>query len=64
MSINIVSLPSLASTGQGPSLSEEIELGLLGTVELTVPGFEAGDREWSFKRRVPTVVLYDEAGLR
>ena len=62
--INIFTLPSLASQGQAPTLLEEIEVGLKGTSEPVVPGNTAEDAQWAFKRSVPTVVLYDEAGLR
>lgn len=63
--INIFTLPKIGSAFEsGPSLREEIEAGLLGQDEATVPGDREEDKEWAFKRSVPTVVLYDEQGLR
>lgn len=63
--INIFTLPKIGSAFEsGPSLREEIEAGLLGTGETTVPGNREEDAQWAFKRSVPTVVLYDEQGLR
>lgn len=64
---------TLPSTGEGSSsgadaeqygLRGEIEAGLLGTAEPTIPGDQEEDKAWSFKRSVPTMVLYDEQGLR
>ncbi|ODN79544.1 hypothetical protein L202_03501 [Cryptococcus amylolentus CBS 6039] len=46
------------------SISREIETGLRGTPQPTVPGSTPEDNKWAFKRSVPTVVLYDEEGLR
>ena len=57
----IHSLP--ARSVEGPSLKEEIEAGLLGN-ELVVPGPRDEDKQWAFKRTVPTMVLYDEQGLK
>ena len=64
--IHIFTLPpvSAASSGEASSLREQIEAGLLGTKEATIPGNTADDKAWAFKRSVPTVVLYDEQGLR
>ena len=63
--INIFTLPKIGSAFEsGPSLREEIEAGLLGQKEPTVPGVREEDKAWAFKRSVPTVVLYDEQGLR
>ena len=65
--IKIFSLPSVgqaAPEDSGSSLKEEIEAGLIGTVELDVPGSEPGDTKWAYRRSIPTVTLYDEAGLR
>ena len=63
--INIFTLPKIGSAFEsGPSLREEIEAGLLGQKEATVPGDRDEDKAWAFKRSVPTVVLYDEQGLR
>lgn len=70
--IHIFTLPSVSTGGQadvdagssGFSIRDEIEAGLTGTEEVTVPGKRIEDRRWSFKRSVPTVVLYDEQGLR
>ncbi|OCF38859.1 hypothetical protein I317_07367 [Kwoniella heveanensis CBS 569] len=47
-----------------PSMRDQIEAGLLGTKEVTVPGEREEDKKWAYKRSVPTVVLYDEQGLR
>lgn len=68
----IFTLPSLAgeSSKEGDAESSqyglrgEIEAGLLGTKEVTVPGKQEEDKKWSFRRSVPTMVLYDEKGLR
>ncbi|ORY20909.1 hypothetical protein BCR39DRAFT_554493 [Naematelia encephala] len=60
--INIFSLPSRA--GPTTSLRDEIEAGLAGRSEPIVPGNRTEDRRWSFKRNIPTVVLYDEQGLK
>ncbi|WVQ75901.1 hypothetical protein IAR50_005536 [Cryptococcus sp. DSM 104548] len=46
------------------SIKREIEAGLRGTPEPTVPGSRPEDSKWAFKKSVPTVVLYDEEGLR
>lgn len=46
------------------SLKDEIESGLLGTEHATVPGESDEDLKWAFKRSVPTMVLYDEQGLK
>jgi hypothetical protein len=45
-------------------LRSQIERGLLGTTTPTVPGDTPEDQKWAYKRSVPTVVLYDEHGLR
>jgi len=47
-----------------PSLSSEIEAGLRGSDHVTIPGNREQDKKWAFKRSVPTMVLYDEQGLR
>ncbi|WVQ98171.1 hypothetical protein IAU59_005293 [Kwoniella sp. CBS 9459] len=47
-----------------PGMRDQIEAALLGTKEVTVPGTREEDKQWAFKRSVPTVVLYDEQGLR
>lgn len=66
--INIFTLPPVTRdiSGEESSLQQQkqIEAGLLGSKELTVPGSTHEDQEWAFKRSVPTVVLYDEQGLR
>ena len=65
--IKIYTLPSVgqaAPEDAGSSMKEEIEAGLLGTEEATVPGDTEEDKAWSYKRSVPTVTLYDETGLR
>ncbi|WWC68052.1 uncharacterized protein I206_101971 [Kwoniella pini CBS 10737] len=67
---SIYTLPT-AQTNNGnksniPNLSikEQIEFGLKGTNEIIYPGNEEEDKKWGFKRSVPTLVLYDEEGLR
>lgn len=66
----IYTLPSKNGGGaetddaSGSGLRDEIEAGLMGTGEVTVPGEQEEDKQWAFKRSVPTVVLYDEQGLR
>jgi len=63
--IRIHTLPAFISAkSDGSSLREEIEKGLIGNDEPTIPGDTAEDQKWAFKRSVPTVVLYDEQGLR
>jgi len=64
--ISIFTLPSAGSSisGEGSSLGEQIEAGLLGSKQSTVPGNTPEDEAWAYKRSVPTVVLYDEQGLR
>ncbi|WVF69677.1 hypothetical protein IAT40_004456 [Kwoniella sp. CBS 6097] len=47
-----------------PSMRDQIEAGLLGTKEVTIPGNREEDKKWAYKRSVPTVVLYSEKGLR
>ena len=64
MTVNIFSLPSVSGGLQHSSLAAEIEAGLLGDGSVTTPGQTVEDQKWSFKRSVPTVVLYDEVGLR
>lgn len=69
MSPEIISLPHLAtsSSAQGGgslTLRDEIIKGLKGTQEPVVPGQEPEDAEWKYKRSLPTMVLYDEKGLR
>jgi hypothetical protein len=65
MSPTIYTLPAIAqSAGDQASLKDQIERALLGTGEVTVPGETEEDKKWAFKRSVPTVVLYDEQGLR
>jgi hypothetical protein len=66
----IFTLPSTGGATQDNAdstrygLRSEIEAGLLGNGETTIPGEEEEDRQWAFKRSVPTMVLYDEQGLR
>ena len=64
--IRIYTLPPVATalSSEGISLRAEIEAGLLGTEKPTVPGSDPADQAWAFKRSVPTLVLYDEQGLR
>lgn len=64
--INIYTLPRTekSTSSDAASIREDIERGLIGSDEVTVPGKRPEDRRWSFKRSVPTVVLYDEQGLR
>ncbi|WVQ69374.1 uncharacterized protein L199_007591 [Kwoniella botswanensis] len=47
-----------------PTLREQIESSLKGTSDIQYPGEREEDRQWGYKRSVPTVVLYDEEGLR
>lgn len=62
----IYTLPAVGVDADTPAepLREQIEHGLLGTSRPTVPGKTLEDMQWSYKRSVPTVVLYDEQGLR
>lgn len=53
-----------STTSQGSSLREQIIDGLKGSDEWIVPGDEPEDVDWKYKKRVPTMVLYDEKGLR
>lgn len=64
--INIYTLPPTAqsTSSDAASIRDDIERGLIGSDQVTVPGKRPEDRRWSFKRSVPTVVLYDEQGLR
>ncbi|ORX33987.1 hypothetical protein BD324DRAFT_584223 [Kockovaella imperatae] len=65
--INIYTLPSLgqaAPEDASSSLKQEIEAGLIGKTEATIPGDTPEDKSWAYTRSVPTVVLYDEMGLR
>lgn len=64
--INIYTLPTTekSTSSDAASIREDIERGLIGSDQVTVPGKRPEDRRWSFKRSVPTVVLYDEQGLR
>ncbi|WVQ83173.1 hypothetical protein IAT38_005312 [Cryptococcus sp. DSM 104549] len=52
------------ATEEAWSMRADIEAGLKGTQEATVPGTREEDKKWAFKRSVPTLVLYDEMGLR
>ncbi|KAL1407321.1 hypothetical protein Q8F55_006743 [Vanrija albida] len=62
----IYTLPDVAvgSDSVVEPLRDQIERGLAGTAEPTIPGNTEGDKAWSYKRSVPTVVLYDADGLR
>lgn len=62
----IYTLPSVNTNGdaEADSLRTQIERGLAGTDTSRVPGDTEEDKKWAYKRSVPTVVLYDEAGLR
>ncbi|KAK4683845.1 L-histidine Nalpha-methyltransferase / hercynylcysteine S-oxide synthase, partial [Tremellales sp. Uapishka_1] len=62
--IQIHTLPSIYAAANESALRDEIEQGLIGTRSPVVPGNEAGDKQWSYTRSVPTMCLYDEAGLR
>jgi hypothetical protein len=64
--INIYTLPSTerSTSSDAASIRQDIEKGLIGSSEPTIPGKKAEDRRWSFSKSVPTVVLYDEQGLR
>lgn len=65
MSPTIHTLPPIkASPGDSASLKDQIAAALLGSGQVTVPGDRPEDRQWAYKRSVPTVVLYDEQGLR
>lgn len=59
---------TLPTVGQGDappaSLASQIEDGLVGTPTTTTPGDQDEDKNWSYSRSIPTVVLYSEAGLR
>jgi hypothetical protein len=57
-----ISSPSTCEPG--PSLRDQIETGLLGTTEPTIPGSTEEDKKWAYTKSVPTLVLYDEQGLR
>lgn len=64
-STTIYTLPSTGtSESEGSGLRDEIEAALMGNGEYTIPGDREEDKAWKFKRSVPTVVLYDEQGLR
>jgi hypothetical protein len=63
MTIRIHTLPTIEGGYGSGSLPDDIEAGLLGSVS-TIPGDQEADRAWAYKRSVPTLVLYDEAGLR
>lgn len=65
MSPAIHTLPAIASTpGDTASLKDQIADALRGNGQVTIPGDQEEDKRWAFKRSVPTVVLYDEQGLR
>nr|XP_018265365.1 uncharacterized protein I303_01730 [Kwoniella dejecticola CBS 10117]OBR87523.1 hypothetical protein I303_01730 [Kwoniella dejecticola CBS 10117] len=67
-SATIYTLPAAGnndgSNTPSPSIREQIELALKGTKEIQYPGEGEEDRAWGYKRSVPTLVLYDEEGLR
>jgi hypothetical protein len=44
--------------------AEEIVKALNGTETYLIPGEKEEDKEWKYKRWMPTMVLYDEIGLR
>ncbi len=61
----IYTLPPVGLGGEpAEPLRAQIERGLFGTAKPTVPGSTAEDKQWAYKRSVPTLVLYDEQGLR
>ena len=69
MSPDIIQLPSLPSSaptngGGSQTLREEIIKGLRGTEQDIIPGEEEEDKQWKYRRSIPTMVLYDEKGLR
>lgn len=69
MSPQIVQLPSVTdsvpSNGGGSlDLREQVIEGLKGADQEIVPGTEDEDRKWSYRKSLPTMVLYDEQGLR
>lgn len=61
---HIYTLPAVSATNTPPeSLRDQIERSLIGT-EPIVPGDTEEDKQWAYRRTVPTVVLYSEKGLR
>ena len=68
----IIELPPLPSTSSSteptstaqPTLRESIIRGLKGSETDIVPGDEQEDQEWKYRKSIPTMVLYDEKGLR
>jgi hypothetical protein len=62
--IQIHSLNASSSASPAFNLKGDIEKGLLGTEDVTIPGDREEDKNWAFKRSVPTMCLYDEQGLR
>lgn len=61
----IYTLPAVGTDNSEPeALRDQIERALIGTEEPTIPGDTEEDKKWAYKRSVPTLVLYDEAGLR
>lgn len=61
----IYTLPPTGDYGEpAEPLRTQIERGLRGTHLPTVPGTTDEDKQWAYRRSVPTVVLYDEQGLR
>ncbi|WRT64670.1 uncharacterized protein IL334_001604 [Kwoniella shivajii] len=46
------------------SMRDQIESGLRGSEHIQYPGETEEDKAWGYKRSVPTLVLYDEEGLR
>lgn len=62
----IYTLPDVAAGSDSvvEPLRDQIERGLAGTDQPTIPGNTESDKAWAYKRSVPTVVLYDAAGLR
>ncbi|WVW78327.1 hypothetical protein I302_100281 [Kwoniella bestiolae CBS 10118] len=64
----IFTLPSPSSSNTSttpqPTLLDQIESSLLGTSSPQYPGDRPEDKQWGYKRSVPTLVLYDQEGLR
>jgi hypothetical protein len=64
---HVYTLPPVAgvdTAAEPEPLRDQIQRGLLGTDTPTIPGQTAEDKKWAYKRSVPTLVLYDETGLR
>lgn len=63
---SIISLASSSSTTADfseESLRVQLASALRGSGETIVPGKRPEDKAYSYKRSVPTILLYDEQGL-